>query len=104
MSTEAIRLGAEIFGVSEQEAEGWFAAQTAREAEGWSLDRSHQKARMYWGPSPLPSWSHFEGLVTRPDGRTGALIQLRRTGVYVQGIGGIINSIDQQAVKDLLGR
>ena len=100
----AIQELAEIFGMSEQGVDNWFAPRTARETEGWSLDRSHQLARMYWGPEPLPSWSHFEGIVRRPDGRTGALIQLRRSNVYVQGNAGCVTSLDQDAVKDLLGR
>jgi hypothetical protein len=93
---------AEFFGA--EAVEEMFDARIAREAEGWSLDRSHQAARMYWGPSSLPHGSHFEGTIRRPDGRTGALIQINHTGVYVQGNAGMVTTLDQDAIRDILGR
>ena len=95
---------AETFGAATEEVESWFAPKYAREAEGWVLDRSHQKARMFWGASPLPRRSHFEGIITRPDGRVGALIQLHDSRLYVQGNAGCLASLDQRAINDMLGR
>ena len=100
----ATKMLTELFTISEAEAVEMMAPRIARESQGWELDRSHQAARMYWGPAPLPSWSHFEGTIRRPDGRIGALIQLRRTGIYVQGNAGVCTTLDQIAVKDMLGR
>ena len=75
----------------------------AREAMGWEFDGDHRLARMYWGAGALPPRSHIEGTIRRPDGRTGALIQYNHTRVYVQGNAGCTFSLDQNAIKDLLG-
>jgi hypothetical protein len=74
----------------------------SRETNGWEFDADRRLARMYWGPSPLPPRLHLAGTIRRPDGRTGALIQYNRTGIYIQGNAGCTTSLDQEAVNDLV--
>ena len=58
--------------------------------------------KLYWGAAPLPTGAEALGVITRGVGDHGALIMLA-SGNYVQGNAGSVRSIDQGAVKRLLG-
>ncbi len=63
-------------------------------------DSDIKLARLYWGPGPLPARGTLIGLVTRPDGQSGAAIRMS-SGLLMQGSAGVLRStgVRLQSVK-----